>query len=354
MGEVYRATDTNLKRAVAIKVLPASVAADAGRLARFQREAEVLAALNHVNIAAIYGLEKNDSMTALVLELVEGPTLADRIANGPIPLDEALQIGEQVAMALEAAHQQGIVHRDLKPGNIKIRTDGTVKVLDFGLAKALEPAGTVSPGVSIFTTITTPANTQAGAILGTPAYMSPEQARGKPVDKRADIWSFGCVLFEMLTGRRAFPGEDVTDTLAAVVKSDPEWSALGTDVPPRVRQALRACLQKDPRNRLRDFSDVRLELQDAVAEAGQAPVAAQSFALDRRGIIVLAAMRTGMALLLDEVTTILVRPVTPRLDLNADLGEHEGPRVIDVDRALSLAARRAVFVATPAARTEAR
>src|SRR5258707_5686638 len=206
MGEVYRATDTNLKRQVAIKVLPAAVAADAERLARFRREAELLAALNHPNIAHIHGLENAGGTLALVMELVEGPTLADRIAHGAIPLDEALPIAKQIAEALEAAHEQGIIHRDLKPANIKVRADGTVKVLDFGLAKAMEPAASSSPSLSISPTITTPAMTHAGMILGTAAYMSPEQARGRTVDKRADIWAFGCVLFEMLTSTRSFDG----------------------------------------------------------------------------------------------------------------------------------------------------
>jgi len=217
MGEVYRATDTKLKRQVATKVLPSSVAADAERLARFQREAEVLAFLNHPNIAAIYGLEDADGVKALVMELVEGPTLADRIAHGAIPVDEALPIAKQIAEALEAAHEQGIIHRDLKPANIEVRSDGTVKVLDFGLAKALEPASALraSAGhaLSQSPTTTSPAMTQAGMILGTAAYMSPEQAKGRPVDRRADIWAFGAVLFEMLTGQRAFSGEDVAVAL---------------------------------------------------------------------------------------------------------------------------------------------
>jgi eukaryotic-like serine/threonine-protein kinase len=211
MGEVYRATDKNLKRAVAIKVLPASVASDAERLARFQREAEVLAALNHPNIAAIYGLERSDATTALVMELVEGPTLADRIEQGAVPIDEALPIAKQIADALEAAHEQGIIHRDLKPANIKVRPDGTVKVLDFGLAKALEPTGSSSPNVTQSRTITTPAMTHASMILGTAAYMSPEQAKGRPADKRSDVWAFGCVLYEMLTGTGLFHGETVSD-----------------------------------------------------------------------------------------------------------------------------------------------
>jgi serine/threonine protein kinase len=246
MGEVYQATDTNLKRQVALKVLPDAVAADAERLARFQREAEVLAALNHPNIAQIHGIERAEGTIAIVMELVEGPTLADRIADGPIPVDEVLPIARQITEALQAAHEQGIIHRDLKPANVKVRPDGTVKVLDFGLAKALEPPSAMSPGVSQLPTITTPAMTQAGMILGTAAYMSPEQARGRATDRRSDIWAFGAVLYEMLTGRRAFHGEDVTDTVAAVVRSEPDWAALGADVPARVQRVLRLCLRRTP------------------------------------------------------------------------------------------------------------
>jgi eukaryotic-like serine/threonine-protein kinase len=254
MGEVYQATDTNLKRQVAIKVLPETVAADAERLARFQREAEVLASLNHPNIAIIHGLEKSAGATGLVMELVEGPTLADRIAQGPIAIDDALPIARQMAAALEAAHEQGIIHRDLKPSNIKVRPDGTVKVLDFGLAKAMESTGTMSSSHSMSPTITTPAMTQMGMILGTAAYMSPEQAKGRPADKRSDVWAFGCVLFEMLTGRRAFDGEDTSDTLASVLKSEPDWAALPTDVSPAIRTLLRRCLVKDRRQRIADMS----------------------------------------------------------------------------------------------------
>jgi Tol biopolymer transport system component len=267
MGEVYRATDTNLKRQVAIKVLPASVAGDAERLARFQREAEVLAALNHPHIAAIYGLEKTPEFTALVMELVEGDDLSQRIARGAIPIDEALPIARQIAEALEAAHEQGIIHRDLKPANIKVRADGTVKVLDFGLAKAMEPAAGSSPSVSMSPTITTPAMTQAGMILGTAAYMSPEQARGKAVDKRADIWAFGAVLFEMLTGTRAFPGEDITDTLAAVVRAEPEWTLLPAGLSPALVTYLKRCLHKDPKQRIPDIAAMRLALEGAFETA---------------------------------------------------------------------------------------
>src|SRR5215471_357810 len=231
MGEVYRARDTRLNRDVALKILPNEFATDTDRLARFKREAQVLASLNHPNIAAIYGLENAEGVHALVLELVEGPTLADRIARGALPIEEALAIARQLADALEAAHEQGVVHRDLKPANIKLRSDGAVKVLDFGLAKALEPgsAGISGDGpagiAALSPTITSPAMTQAGVILGTAAYMSPEQAKGRAADKRSDLWAFGCVVYEMLTGRRAFEGEDVSETLAFVLMADPVWTA---------------------------------------------------------------------------------------------------------------------------------
>ena len=267
MGEVYRATDTTLNRQVAIKVLPESLASDAERIARFEREAKTLASLNHPNIAAIYGFEKSSGVHALVMELVEGPTLADRIAQGAIPVDEALPIAKQIAEALEAAHEQGIIHRDLKPANVKLRPDGVVKVLDFGLAKALEPAGAMSPGMSQAPTITTPAMTQAGMILGTAAYMSPEQAKGRTVDKRSDIWAFGAVLYEMLSGKRVFGGDDISDTLANVLKTEPDWSKLPANVPARVRQAVRGCLQKDLNQRVHDIADVRLALE-GVFESG--------------------------------------------------------------------------------------
>ena len=267
MGQVYRATDTSLKRQVAIKVLTDAVASDTDGLARFQREAEVLAALNHPGIAAIYGLERAGGTMALVMELVEGPTLADRIGEGPIPVADALPIARQIAEALEAAHEQGIVHRDLKPANIKIRGDGTVKVLDFGLAKALSADSSrgIRASASMSPTLSMHA-TQAGVILGTAAYMSPEQAAGKPVDRRSDLWSFGVVLFEMLTGRRAFDGETVTHVLASVLKDTPNLAALPADTPAPIRKLLRRCLEKDRRKRLADASDARLEIEDALAE----------------------------------------------------------------------------------------
>src|SRR5262245_5895109 len=262
MGEVYRATDTNLKRQVAIKVLPAAVSSDPDRLARFQREAEVLAALNHPNVAHIHGLEKADGTIALVMELVEGPTLADRIAQGAIRLDETLPIAKQIAEALEAAHEQGIIHRDLKPSNIKVRDDGTVKVLDFGLAKAMDPMASSNIDPAMSPTISVHA-TQAGISLGTAAYMSPEQARGKVVDKRTDIWAFGCVLFEMLTGCRTFGGETTSDTIAAILEREPAWRALPSTVPVHVRRLMERCLNKDPKRRLRDIGDARAMLDEA-------------------------------------------------------------------------------------------
>ncbi len=272
MGEVYQATDTKLKRQVAIKVLPESVAADSDRLARFQREAEVLASLNHPHIAQIHGLEDADGVKALVMELVEGPTLADRIAQGAIPVDEAIAIAKQIAEALEEAHEHGIIHRDLKPANVKVREDGTVKVLDFGLAKALEPAGAGSPDVSHSPTMSAQA-TQAGVILGTAAYMSPEQARGKPVDKRADLWSFGVVLFEMLTGKRAFEGEDVSVTLADVIRAEPAWDALPEGLSPSLVTFLKRCLHKDPKERIPDIAAMRLALAGAFETHAAAAVA---------------------------------------------------------------------------------
>src|SRR6188508_3425118 len=235
MGEVYRARDTKLDRSVAIKILPEAFAADAERIARFQREARTLASLNHPNIAHIHGLEESDGVRALVMELVEGEDLAQRIARGAIPVAEALAIAKQMAAALEAAHEQGIIHRDLKPANIRVRPDGTVKVLDFGLAKATEAPGVVSPGVSQSPTITRLAMTHAGMILGTAAYMSPEQARGKPVDKRADLWAFGCVLYEMLTGKRPFKGHTSSDVVAAILTVDPDWTEIPDATPPSVR-----------------------------------------------------------------------------------------------------------------------
>jgi len=262
MGEVYRARDTKLNRDVAIKVLLPAVANDPDRLARFSREAQVLASLNHPNIAAIYGIEETSGVTALVIELVGGEDLSQRIARGAIPINEALPIARQIAEALEAAHDNGIIHRDLKPANIKVRPDGTVKVLDFGLAKAVDPTAGSSATAMNSPTLSIHA-TQAGIILGTAAYMSPEQAKGKSVDRRADIWAFGAVLFEMLTGKRAFAGDDISDTLVSVLRDDPDWSALPTETPSGVAQAIRLCLRKDSKQRVRDISAVRMAMDGA-------------------------------------------------------------------------------------------
>ena len=247
---------------MALKVLPHAFTDDPDRLARFEREAKVLASLNHTNIGHIYGLEEAEGQKALVLELVEGPTLADRIAQGPIPVDEALPIAKQIAEALEAAHEQGIIHRDLKPANIKVKDDGTVKVLDFGLAKAL--AGDVQGADLSQSPTVTASGTREGVIMGTAAYMSPEQARGKPLDKRADIWAFGRVLYEMLTGRAAFAGGTLSDTIANVLDRQPRWEALPNGTPPAIGKLVRRCLAKDLRIRLHDVADARLEIEDGV------------------------------------------------------------------------------------------
>jgi len=268
MGEVYRAHDSRLKREVAIKFLPEDVTADAERRARFEREARTLASLNHPNIAAIYGLEElPDGARGLVLELVEGPTLAELVARGPVPTPEALSIAKQIADALAAAHEVGVVHRDLKPHNIKVRPDGSVKVLDFGLAKTVAPSS--QPGVELTSvpTATSGGVTRAGSVLGTPAYMSPEQTRGREVDQRGDVWAFGCVVYETLTGRRAFEGDEVADIIAAVLRGEPDWSRLPADLPQAVEMLLRRCLEKDPARRLRSIGDVRFLIEDSAARS---------------------------------------------------------------------------------------
>src|SRR5260370_4785800 len=266
MGEVYRARDSKLGREVALKLLPPQFMTDADRVARFEREARLLASLNHSHIGAIYGLEDSGNVSALVLELVEGDTLGDRVRRGPLPLAEALAIAQQVAEALDAAHRAGIMHRDLKPSNVKSTPDGVVKVLDFGLAKALAAEGS---GPDLLESPTMP-GTIAGVILGTAAYMSPEQARGQRVDKRTDTWAFGCVLFEMLTGFSAFARETVTDTIAAVVSAEPEWKSLPADTPASIRRLLTRCLQKDARRRIHDIADARIEIEDAMAAPAEA------------------------------------------------------------------------------------
>jgi eukaryotic-like serine/threonine-protein kinase len=275
MGEVYRARDTRLKRDVAVKVLPRNWADDGDRLGRFQREAELLAALNHPNIAAIYGIEEAIGFKALILEMVEGPTLADRLAQGRVPLRDALAITRQLVDALDAAHERGIVHRDLKPANIKVRDDGTVKVLDFGLAKAFEP-GNAQSDATTSPTMTSPVMTGVGVILGTAAYMSPEQARAQHVDKRSDIWAFGCVLYDMLVGQPAFPGATVADTIAGILSREPDWSAVPASMPASMVNLLRRCLDKDRKRRLRDIGDARHELDVAESDADRSPHAAST------------------------------------------------------------------------------
>jgi eukaryotic-like serine/threonine-protein kinase len=303
MGEVYRARDTRLKRDVALKILPESFAADAERLARFQREAEVLASLNHPNIAQIYGIEESNGTRALVMELVEGETLADRISRGPIPIDEALPIAKQIAEALEAAHEQGIIHRDLKPANIKVRPDGAVKVLDFGLAKLNEPnvataldTANSSNALSMSPTLTSPALiTGVGVLLGTAPYMAPERVKGMDGDARGDIWAFGCVLYEMVSGKCAFCGADIADTLAAILRSNPDWDAIPGGDGSQLCRTLKRCLEKDRRRRFAHIADVRLELDDPIHMGSPATVAAPSrFAMPVR--IVAATLVLAVAI----------------------------------------------------------
>jgi serine/threonine-protein kinase len=272
MGEVYRALDTRLGREVAVKTLPEEFSRDPERLARFEREARTLAALNHPSIAAIYGLEESEDARFIVMELVPGETLSEKLSHGPLPLDEALKIARQIADALETAHERGIIHRDLKPANIKVTPEGRVKVLDLGLAKVLDAKATGSePGLSLSPTLVTD-GTQPGVILGTAEFMSPEQARGKPVDKRTDIWSFGCVLYELLTGRRIFGGETASDVLAAILTAEPRWDLLPREIPARIRDLLRRSLQKDPSHRLRDVGDARIEIDQALDALRGSPI----------------------------------------------------------------------------------
>jgi serine/threonine protein kinase len=269
MGEVYRARDTRLERDVAIKVLPEALANDEDRNTRFRREARVAASLNHPNIAAVYGFEETAGVHFLVMELVEGQTLSERLQGGALPIDEALAVVEQIAAGLEAAHESGIIHRDLKPSNVKLTPDGKAKILDFGLAKALEEE---PRAVDLERSPTVTAHlTEAGMIFGTVPYMSPEQARGRPVDRRGDIWALGCLLYECLSGRRAFDGETATDVLAKILEREPDWRGLPARTPPRVRELLEKCLEKDLKHRARDAGDVRIELERAGPRASGRP-----------------------------------------------------------------------------------
>ena len=302
MGEVYRAEDTNLSREVAIKVLPEQFTKDPQRLARFEREAKLLASLNHPNIAAIYGFEEADNVRFLAMELVPGETLQERVAKGPLPVEEALEVCRQIAEGVEAAHEKGVIHRDLKPANVKVTPEGKVKILDFGLAKAFEgetPVTDISQSPTL-----TEEMTRAGVILGTAAYMSPEQAKGKPVDKRADVFAFGAVLYELLTGRRAFEGETITETIAAVLKSEPDWEQLPSDVPWRIRDLLGRCLQKAVHDRLDGIANVRIEINMALEEPAMAsPIGVGGAAQPERrqwvmalGLMVLTAIVTSLAI----------------------------------------------------------
>jgi serine/threonine protein kinase len=293
MGEVYLARDSKLGRDVAIKILPQIFTSDPERLARFEREARMLAALNHPHIGAIYGVEDTESVHALVLELVEGDTLAERLRRAPVPVTDALAIALQIAEALESAHDRGIIHRDLKPANVKVTPDGKVKVLDFGLAKAVV-SNTTGPDLTQSPTMTV-SGTYEGAILGTAAYMSPEQARGKTVDKRTDIWAYGCVLYEMLTRRRAFVGETASDTIAAILEREPDWTKLPAAAPAHVRRLLRRCLEKDPSRRLRDIGDARLELDEALSSPAQADLQEPALMTRRTAISALAGAAVGAA-----------------------------------------------------------
>jgi len=333
MGEVFRARDTKLNRLVAVKVLPDLVATDPERIARLRREAQVLAAINHANIAHLHELEDSSGVQALIMELVEGPTLADRIAEGPVPVPEALAISTQIAEALGAAHEQGIVHRDLKPANIKVRDDGTVKVLDFGLAKlsAFESNGIATSASGHLPTVTTPAMTLAGVIMGTAAYMSPEQSKGRPSDKRSDIWAFGAVLYEMLTGRRAFEGEDVSETLANVLKTEPDWAALPAAVPTPIRVLLKKCLAKDRRSRVSDVGAVLFVLSESAAlDTDRAATLPSAVPWWRQLVIpaavgMVAAAVTGLA-----VWSRVPRPSAP-LVTRFSFG-HTGPNALAVDQ----------------------
>ena len=369
MGEVYRARDTRLKRDVAVKILPESLASDPERLARFQREAEVLASLNHPHIAAIYGLEASDGVRALILELVEGDTLGERIAGGAIPADEAIPIARQICEALEAAHEQGVIHRDLKPANIKITPDGAVKVLDFGLAKLAGPpegsryvpSGPSEGGLSMSPTITSPAMvTGAGMLLGTAAYMAPEQAKGRPADKRADIWAFGCVLYEMLTGARAFPGDGVTETLAVILMREPDWSALPPATPPVFRVLLKNCLQKDRRQRIADISAVLFVLREHanLAATAQSAAPTRNRFRERLGWAIAALVTvTAVAVLLRSAardrqtaqadTAVYRTTLVMKNASNAPIVAASGSGIIAVDRIMALSpdGQRLVYVA---------
>ena len=348
MGEVYRARDTKLKREVAIKILPDVFSRDADRVIRFQREAEVLASLNHPNIAAIYHLEEANNATFLVLELVEGETLAERIQCGPIPIDETLRIAKSICGAFEAAHEKGVVHRDLKPANIKMTPNGDVKVLDFGLAKALVSE---SARTSLSDSPTQITDAGSGVILGTAAYMSPEQAKGKLVDRTTDVWAFGCVLYEMLTAHAAFEGETVGEILGSVFRAEPDWSRLPRETPESIRRLLRRCLQKDPRLRLHDIHDSWLEIEELALELAPSasPAEKRSSAMERLGwvgaaVVALIAVIEGVWLWPPRTNV----PAASEIRLEISTPSTTDP----LSFALSPDGQKIVFVATSAGRPQ--
>jgi Tol biopolymer transport system component len=345
MGEVYRARDARLGRDVAIKIVSPAIAADAAGLMRFEREARVLASLNHSNIAAIYGVEDGAGAPALILELVDGETLAERIARGPIPVAEALTYARQIADALDTAHESGIVHRDLKPGNIKITDDGRVKVLDFGLAKAIAAATSPDPAVDLAHSPTiTVHGTKGGVILGTAAYMSPEQARGKAIDKRTDIWAFGCVLYEMLTGQRTFGGETTSDVIAAIIERGPDMSKLPASVPPHVRRVIARCLEKDPKRRARDIADVAAQLADGESTVVDRPFTWRSLGIGASALVALTVLGTAAVMRWSRNTPTPSAPVEFSFGAPADHTLAGQPATVSPD------GRRIAFVARDARR----
>src|SRR6202140_2476293 len=348
MGEVYQAHDTKLGRDVAIKVLPEAFAHDPERLSRFQREAKMLASLNHPNIATIHGLEQSGGTSYLVMELVSGETLQDRVKrDGPVPVEEALAIAKQIAEALEAAHEKGIIHRDLKPANVKLTPEGKVKVLDFGLAKAF--AGDTSTEDMGNSPTLSMASTMQGVILGTATYMSPEQARAKAVDKRTDIWAFGCVLYELLTGKVAFHGEDVTDILAAVVRAEPDWTALPASLSPSIRVLLQRCLRKDRRQRIPDAATIRIEIEDAIAapkDSGATQAASTSMSKLPWAVAAVLVVLLGVtSWALWRSTRPGEQPLRPLVRLDVDLGPDVslGP-LYGIDTIISPDCTRIVYV----------
>ena len=355
MGEVYRAEDTNLGRKVAIKVLPEQFTQDPQRLARFEREAKLLASLNHPNIAAFYGLEETEGIRFLSLELVPGETLAERVAKGPLPVDKALEICGQIAEGVEAAHEKGVIHRDLKPANVKITPEGKVKILDFGLAKALEeemPVTDISQSPTL-----TEEMTRAGVILGTAAYMSPEQARGKPVDKKADIFAFGCVLYELLTAKKAFGGETVTDTLAKILEGESQWEMLPRSLPSTIRFLLSRCMQKEPGKRLQHIDGARILIEEALAGAATASAIGLSIAGQQSrwkqtltlGLVGLAGIAIGVAIWSLMSPTPTTSTPTPQPVLRSMVALPTDVRMANLDRpavALSPDGTQLAYIAT--------